>query len=59
MLFTRADEAEAQWAVVEPILDAWESADAPEFPNYAAGGTGPEAAARLMARRGYVWRELV
>ena len=58
MLFTRADEVEAQWRVVEPILDAWETADAPDFPNYAAGGAGPESAARLLARRGYVWRDL-
>ena len=58
MLFTRADEAEAQWRVVEPILDAWESGEAPEFPNYAAGTSGPEEAARLLARRGYAWREL-
>ena len=58
MLFTRRDEVEAQWRVVEPILEAWESGDAPEFPNYAAGSSGPEGAARLMARRGYVWREL-
>ena len=58
MLFTRADEAEAQWRVVEPILDAWEAGEAPGFPNYAAGSSGPEAAARLLARRGYVWREL-
>jgi glucose-6-phosphate 1-dehydrogenase len=59
MLFTRADEAEAQWRVVEPILDAWEAGDAPEFPNYAAGSPGPESAARLLARRGHVWRGLI
>jgi glucose-6-phosphate 1-dehydrogenase len=58
MLFTRADEVEAQWRVVEPILAAWETADAPDFPNYAAGSAGPESAARLLARRGYVWRDL-
>jgi glucose-6-phosphate 1-dehydrogenase len=58
MLFTRADEVEAQWRVVQPILDAWESTDAPDFPNYEAGSTGPEAAARLLARRGLVWRDL-
>ena len=57
MLFTRRDEVEAQWGVVEPILDAWESADAPEFPNYAAGSSGPEArrpsdgAARIRVAR--------
>ncbi len=58
MLFTRADEVEAQWRVVQPILDAWETADPPDFPNYAAGSAGPESAARLLARRGYVWRDL-
>ncbi len=58
MLFTRADEAEAQWRVVQPILETWESGEAPEFPNYVAGSSGPEAAARLVARRGFVWREL-
>jgi glucose-6-phosphate 1-dehydrogenase len=58
MLFTRADEVEAQWRVVQPILDAWESSRSPDFPNYAAGSDGPEAAARLLARRGSVWRDL-
>ncbi|HYO47733.1 MAG TPA: glucose-6-phosphate dehydrogenase [Gemmatimonadota bacterium] len=58
MLFTRGDEAEAQWRVVAPILEAWEATDAPEFPNYAAGSSGPEAARRL-ARRGHVWRDIV
>lgn len=58
MLFTRADEVEAQWRVVKPILDAWGVGDAPEFPNYAAGSSGPEGAARLLARRGHAWRAL-
>ncbi|MGH7567308.1 MAG: glucose-6-phosphate dehydrogenase [Gemmatimonadota bacterium] len=58
MLFTRADEAEAQWRVVAPILEAWEAEAPADFPNYAAGSDGPESAARLLARRGYVWRDL-
>jgi glucose-6-phosphate 1-dehydrogenase len=58
MLFTRGDEAEAQWRVVAPILEAWESAAAPDFPNYAAGSAGPQAAERLPGRRGMAWRPL-
>jgi len=58
MLFTRGDEAEAQWRVVAPILEAWESAAPPDFPNYAAGSSGPEAAERLPGRRGLAWRPL-
>src|SRR5687767_15785006 len=58
MLFTRADEAEAQWIVVQPILETWEVVDAPEVPNYAAGSAGPEAAAGLAARRRAVKHEL-
>jgi glucose-6-phosphate 1-dehydrogenase len=58
MLFTRADEAEAQWRVVEPILEAWKASAAPAFSSYAAGSSGPEAAARLPAAHGHVWRAL-
>ena len=58
MLFTRGDEAEAQWRVVAPILAAWESTAPPDFPNYAAGSSGPEAAGRLPDRRGLAWRPL-
>ncbi|MBA3583642.1 MAG: glucose-6-phosphate dehydrogenase [Gemmatimonadetes bacterium] len=57
-LFTRGDEAEAQWKLISPILDAWAAAKPPDFPNYAAGSTGPEDGARLLARNGHAWREL-
>jgi len=55
-LFQRADQVEAAWAVVEPVLDAW-AADRPkDFPNYAAGTPGPECADALIARDGRAWR---
>ena len=34
-LFTRGDEVEAAWRIMQPILDAW--AAAPGSPNYPAG----------------------
>ncbi|HUP02167.1 MAG TPA: glucose-6-phosphate dehydrogenase [Gemmatimonadota bacterium] len=57
-LFTRADEVEAQWALITPILDAWADAEPPGFPNYAAGSAGPAAADRLLAENGHAWRDL-
>ena len=58
-LFQRADDIEAGWRVVQPFLDAWRAAPPPEFPNYAAGSAGPEAAAELLGRDGRRWRDIV
>ena len=57
-LFTRADEVEAAWAVVTPIIEGWAAMPAPHFPNYAGGTWGPEAADELMARDGRRWRRI-
>ena len=57
-LFTRADEVEAAWSVVTPIINAWADMPAPTFPNYAAGSWGPEAADELMERDGRRWRRI-
>jgi glucose-6-phosphate 1-dehydrogenase len=57
-LFQRADNIEAGWRAVQPILDAWANNPPREFPNYAAGANGPAAADELLARDGHVWRPL-
>jgi glucose-6-phosphate 1-dehydrogenase len=57
-LFTRADEVEAAWGVVTPIIDAWAGAAPPKFPDYAAGSWGPEAADELLERDGRRWRRI-
>ena len=57
-LFTRADEVEAAWSIVTPILSAWADSPAPHFPNYAAGSWGPDAADELMERDGRRWRRI-
>jgi glucose-6-phosphate 1-dehydrogenase len=57
-LFTRADEVEAAWGIVNPILDAWLDMPPPEFPNYEAGTWGPEAAMALIERDHRHWRRL-
>lgn len=54
-LFMRSDQVEEAWDVITPILEAWESRDSLDFPNYAAGTWGPEGAEALIARQGHVW----
>jgi glucose-6-phosphate 1-dehydrogenase len=54
-LFMRADMVEQAWRIVQPVLDAW-AAEKAEFPNYASGSSGPEAADRLLAESGREWR---
>jgi glucose-6-phosphate 1-dehydrogenase len=56
-LFTRNDEIEALWGIIDPILDAWEQDTTSEIPQYAAGSSGPEAADALLAD-GHQWRRL-
>jgi glucose-6-phosphate 1-dehydrogenase len=54
-LFTRADEVEEQWSLVDAIVAFWKR-DRPAFPNYEAGTWGPAAADELMRRDGRSWR---
>ncbi len=54
-LFTRADEVEEQWLLVDSIVAAWQR-DRPGFPNYAAGTWGPPSADDLVHRDGRSWR---
>ncbi len=55
-LFTRADEVDAEWRIVDPVLEAWRSAPPPQI--YEAGSQGPPAADRLLAVRGRSWRQI-
>jgi glucose-6-phosphate 1-dehydrogenase len=57
-LFTRADEVEEAWAIVDPIIDTWADMPTPEFPNYAAGTWGPDDADELIQRDGRRWRRI-
>jgi len=54
-LFTRADEVEEQWALVDAMVAPWRR-DRPHFPNHAAGTWGPHAADELLHRDGRSWR---
>jgi len=57
-LFQRADQVEAAWGVVEPVLEGWANTTPRHFPNYNAGSEGPTAANDLLARDGRSWRQV-
>ena len=56
-LFTRNDEIEALWGIIDPILTAWEQDTDSEIPQYPAGSVGPEEADALLDD-GRKWRRL-
>jgi glucose-6-phosphate 1-dehydrogenase len=55
-LFTRNDEVDAQWTIIDPVLESWRRADDRPLPSYAAGTAGPAEADELIAPR--EWRKL-
>ena len=57
-LFTRADEVEEAWSIVDPIIEAWADGPPPQFQNYDAGTWGPVEADELLAREGRRWRRI-
>ena len=57
-LFTRADEVEHAWEIVDPVIETWAEAPPPTFPNYEAGTWGPPASDELLARDGRRWRRM-
>ena len=55
-LFTRDDEVERAWAILDPILDAWSAGQGGPLHFYGAGSWGPPAADELLERDGRAWR---
>jgi glucose-6-phosphate 1-dehydrogenase len=56
-LFTRGDEVEALWSIVDPILTAWRQHTSSPIPQYPAGSAGP-AEAEALLDGGRRWRRL-
>ncbi|HYV39672.1 MAG TPA: hypothetical protein VE988_28545, partial [Gemmataceae bacterium] len=55
-LFMRADELEAAWGFITPILDCWAAHGAKDLANYAAGSWGPAEADELARGCEGGWR---
>jgi glucose-6-phosphate 1-dehydrogenase len=54
-LFMRADQVEAAWRAVTPIIENWQQNKAAELPAYTPGSWGPDAAHELINRDGFSW----
>jgi len=54
-LFMRADQVEAAWSLLMPVLEVWKNTPPSDFPNYAAGTWGPEDTQGLLAQQGHHW----
>jgi glucose-6-phosphate 1-dehydrogenase len=55
-LFTRSDEVEAAWKIIDPVLNYWAEHPAKPMPTYPAGSWGPAQADELIAQCGATWR---
>jgi glucose-6-phosphate 1-dehydrogenase len=56
-LFTRNDEIEALWGIIDPILDAWAQDTTTPVPQYESGSPGPAEADALIGDD-QIWRRL-
>jgi glucose-6-phosphate 1-dehydrogenase len=54
-LFMRADQVEAAWRLLMPVLEAWKASPPTDFPNYAGGTWGPNATQGLLVHPGHSW----
>jgi glucose-6-phosphate 1-dehydrogenase len=56
-LFTRSDEIELAWALIDPLIAGWQdSPDVSPLVQHTPGSWGPPEADAFMARDGRVWR---
>jgi len=56
-LFTRSDEVEAAWKVIDPLIKYWDQHPPTPMPTYVPGSWGPPAADLLVETHGTRWRE--
>lgn len=56
-LFTRSDEIEAAWELIDPVLRHWEAETPPNVAIYEPGSMGPIEADEFMSRDGRMWRQ--
>jgi glucose-6-phosphate 1-dehydrogenase len=57
-LFSRSDEVELAWTIMDPILSAWEKTHQPELAQYEQGTWGPDASRQWMERDGRQWVDM-
>lgn len=55
-LFTRSDEIEAAWNIIDPIQKAIADPKGPSIQSYQPASWGPEEADAFIQQEGFVWR---
>ena len=55
-LFTRSDEVEMAWAIIDPVLQYWDQHPDTSLPTYPAGSWGPKEADSLLDGDHTRWR---
>ena len=55
-LFARHDEIETAWRLMDPVIQGWQTPQAPPLTSYPPGSWGPPEASALLARTGRIWR---
>jgi glucose-6-phosphate 1-dehydrogenase len=55
-LFTRADEVETAWKLIDPIEESWREGS-PPLQTYPAGSWGPKAADKMLGADGREWHK--
>lgn len=54
-LFMRADQVEAAWRILMPVLEVWADNTPEDFPNYESGSWGPKITEKLFAPEEHEW----
>jgi glucose-6-phosphate 1-dehydrogenase len=54
-LFSRSDEVELAWSIIDPIQQCWDSAGGPPLALYETGGWGPPTAGEWMSKQNREW----
>lgn len=55
-LFVRSDFEDRSWAILDPLLNAWEQAEDEALHFYKPGSWGPVEGAQIMTRDGRSWQ---
>ena len=57
-LFTRADEVEAAWQLISPIVEGWKAGANSFIEQYRSGSAGPKGSDDMIQQDGRKWRAL-